>query len=227
MSLDVKTESNEKNMADEKFQKEFKAAFDNSSDSNKITKFKAMNPEGGVSGVFDWIRCVIIAISIVVFCLTFVFRLVEVDGSSMMDTLSNSDKVIVTNLFYTPKNNDIIVISHASDYNKPIIKRVIATEGQTVRLDYQNDRIFVDGVQLEEPYIKGSTFSNNISDLYMEHDSNGNFVIPEGKLFVMGDNRVVSLDSRNEKIGMIDVKDVIGKAQFVAWPFNHFGYIYD
>ena len=180
-----------------------------------------------LSGVFDWIRCVIIAISIVVFCLTFVFRLVEVDGSSMMDTLSNSDKVIVTNLFYTPKNNDIIVISHASDYNKPIIKRVIATGGQTVRLDYQNDRIFVDGVQLEEPYIKGSTFSNNISDLYMEHDSNGNFVIPEGKLFVMGDNRVVSLDSRNEKIGMIDVKDVIGKAQFVAWPFNHFGYIYD
>ena len=109
MSLDVKTESNEKNMADEKFQKEFKAAFDNSSDSNKTTKFNAMNPEGGVSGVYDWIRCVIVAISIVVFCLTFVFRLVEVDGSSMMDTLSNSDKVIVTNLFYTPKNNDIIL----------------------------------------------------------------------------------------------------------------------
>ena len=87
---------NAANSADEDFQRKYKAVFDDSTDSNKKTKVQVMNPEGGVSGVYDWIRCVIVAIAIVVFFLTFVFRLVEVDGSSMMDTLSNSDKVIVT-----------------------------------------------------------------------------------------------------------------------------------
>ena len=166
--------------------------------------------------------------AVVVFILTFVFRLVEVDGSSMNDTLANQDRVIVTNLFYTPSNNDIIVISSTENYNKPIIKRVIAKEGQTVRLDYENDKIFVDGIELTEPYIKGRTIVNderNENNLAQFED--GSFVIPEGKLFVLGDNREVSLDSRSKTIGLVDVKNVIGKAQFVAFPFNHFGYLYD
>ena len=182
--------------------------------------FVTAKEDGGVSGLFDWIRCIVFAISIVVVCLTFIFRLVDVDGTSMNDTLATNDKVIVTNLFYEPNNNDIVVISHGAEYKKPIIKRVIAKEGQTIKLDKENDRIIVDGIVIDEPYIKGTTFSGN----YGNNDIPD--VIPEGKLFVMGDNRQVSLDSRSTEIGLIDVKDVIGKAQLVAFPFNHFGYLY-
>lgn len=183
-------------------------------------QFVTMNSEGTMAGFFDWVRCILFAISIVVICLTFVFRLVDVDGSSMDDTLATKDKVIVTNFFYTPKNNDIVVISHGTEYPNPIIKRVIATEGQTVKLDYENNRIIVDGIVIDEPYIKGTTFSGNYGDNVIPE------VIPEGKLFVLGDNRKVSLDSRSTEIGLVDVENVIGKAQFVAFPFNDFGYLY-
>lgn len=189
-------------------------------DVYKENQFVTVNSEGAMAGFFDWIRCILFAISIVVICLTFVFRLVDVDGSSMDDTLATKDKVIVTNFFYTPTNNDIVVISHGAEYANPIIKRVIATEGQTVKLDYENNRIIVDGVVIDEPYIKGTTFSGNYGDNIIPE------VIPEGKLFVLGDNRKVSLDSRSTEIGLIDVENVIGKAQFVAFPFNDFGYLY-
>ena len=183
-------------------------------------QFVVADSEGGMAGFYDWIRCVIMAISIVIICLTFVFRLVDVEGSSMDDTLATKDKVIVTNLFYTPQPGDIVVISHGAEYANPIIKRVIATEGQTVKLDYENEQIIVDGVVIDEPYIKGSTFSGNYGDNEIPE------VIPEGKVFVLGDNRKVSLDSRSTEIGLIDKENVIGKAQFVAFPFNDFGYLY-
>ena len=194
--------------------------FKDNSEDFKENQFVTMKSEGAISGFYDWIRCILFAISIVVICLTFIFRLVDVDGTSMESTLESNDKVIVTNLFYTPKDGDIIVISHGAEYAKPIIKRVIATEGQTIKLDYENDRIIVDGVVLDEPYIKDSTFEGNYGDYEIPE------VVPEGKVFVMGDNRRVSLDSRRTEIGLIDVDNVIGKDQFVAFPFNDFGYLY-
>ncbi len=183
-------------------------------------KFTAAKSDGAISSIYDWIRCLIFAFTIVVICLTFVFRLVEVEGSSMDDTLSTQDKVVVTNFMYKPQNNDIIVISHGAAYENPIIKRVIATEGQTLKLDYAHEQVIVNGVVLNEPYIKESTFSETFANYDIPE------VIPEGKIFVMGDNRRVSLDSRNKKIGLVDVDDVIGKAQFVAFPFDHLGYLY-
>lgn len=216
----------------EEFQKEFKAIFEDEPKEESPQKkqpFLVAGEDSFIAGFYDWIRCVLLAVSVVVFCLTFVFRLVEVDGKSMMDTLENADKVVVTDMFYKPHNNDIIVIAHATNYSHPIIKRVIAIGGQTVKLDYDNEKIFVDGAELTEDYIKGTTFSNNGNkdSKYLESDESGNFVIPEGKLFVLGDNRAVSLDSRSPEIGLIDVKDVIGKAQFVVFPFNRFGNVYD
>ncbi len=215
------------NKSDEYFQEEFRAVFeDDRSDVEKI-KFPVVRSEGFASGAFDWVRCVIIAVSIVVLCLSFVFRLVEVEGTSMNDTLENGDKVIVTNLFYAPHNNDIVVISHGTKYPEPIIKRVIAVEGQTIKLDYENDKIYVEGVELEESsYVKGTTFSGKFGDKYLPLDEDNSFVVPEGKIFVMGDNRQVSLDSRYAEIGLIDVDSVIGKAQFVVIPFSRFGGIY-
>ncbi len=213
----------------DEFEKQFKAVFEDEEAPQKPKeKFRVMDPDGFTAGIYDWIRCMVFAVAIVVCCLTFGFRLVEVDGTSMNDTLAHRDKVIVTDLFYKPHNNDIIVISHAENYQKPIIKRVIAIGGQNVKLDYENDRIFVDGIELSEPYLKdvSSTFSGNFGDKYLPLNDDGSFVVPEGKVFVMGDNRQVSLDSRSEKINLIDVHDIIGKAQAVVWPFNHFGGVY-
>ncbi len=193
---------------------------DNKTEQLADNQFVIMKDDGAVAGFYDWVRCILFAIAIVVICLTFVFRLVDVDGSSMDDTLATKDKVIVTNFNYTPKNQDIIVISHGQEYSKPIIKRVIATEGQSIELDYENDRIIVDGIVLDEYYIDGSTFSGNYGNNVIPE------IIPEGKIFVLGDNRRVSLDSRSTEIGLIDEENVIGKAQFVAFPLKDFGYLY-
>ena len=175
-------------------------------------QFLVAKEEGAMSGFYDWVRCILFAISVVVVCLIFLFRLVDVEGRSMNNTLATNDKVIVTNLFYTPKNNDIVVISHGAEYNSPIIKRVIAVAGQTVKVDYDNDQIIVDGVVLDEPYIEGSTYGNNIGDNEIPE------VIPEGKIFVMGDNRDESEDSRYWLY--VDKDTVYGKAVLIFWSSN-------
>lgn len=169
---------------------------------------------------FEWLQAIVTAVVIVVLLLTFVFRLVDVDGESMTNTLHNSDKVFVTSLLYEPKDSDIIVISHGQEYNKPIIKRVIATEGQSVRIDYEKRQVIVDGVVIDEPYIREpmvfkEVFSNPIPD-----------VIPEGMVFVMGDNRNNSLDSRSQQVGLINKDDIIGKAQAIVFPFDRFSTLY-
>lgn len=196
------------------------SAKDSDNNSGDKIVFETAQSESVVANIYDFVKYLLISIPIVVICLTFVFRLVSVEGTSMENTLSSQDKVIATNLFYTPKDDDIVVISHGAEYKDPIIKRVIATEGQTIQLDYENNQIIVDGVVRDEPFIKEDTFCGNYAQYEFPE------VVPEGKIFVMGDNRRVSMDSRSEKIGLIDVDDVIGKAQFVIWPPNDFGYLY-
>lgn len=143
------------------------------------------------------------------------FQIVVMDGGSMMNTIKNGDKVVITKMFYTPENGDIVVISKGQNYNKPILKRIIASGGQIVKLDYENDKLYVDGVEINEPYIRGSTFGRNTDNHSLPADENGNIQIPEGKFFVLGDNRAISLDSRSDKIGLIDKDDIIGELLFV------------
>lgn len=171
-----------------------------------------------VGWIFDVAHSMIIAAVCIVILLTFFFRIVNVDGRSMMNTLMDSDKVIVTNFMYTPENEDIIVISHGAEYDKPIIKRVIATENQTLKIDFENQRIYVDGTLIDEPYVSSELKEGN-TDIPS--------VVPEGKVFVMGDNRLESLDSRYSEIGLIDKDDIIGKAQFVVFPFTRMQYLYN
>ncbi len=190
------------------------------SDNDSEAKIQTAAPDSGVSNFYDWIKSVVFALVIVIFCLNFFFRLVDVKGSSMEQTLQTGDKLIVTNFNYTPKPNDVVVISHGREYNEPIVKRVIATAGQTLKLDYDNDRIIVDGIVIDEPYLDVSTFCNVEADYEIPE------VIPDGMIFVMGDNRGVSMDSRDSRIGLINVDNVIGKAQFVVYPFSEFKYLY-
>ena len=171
----------------------------------------------GTANLYDWVHSLVFAVAIVVIILTFFLRLVDVSGTSMVPTLKHQDKVVVTNFFYTPSDGDIIVISHGAEYSDPIIKRVIATEGQTLSIDFNKGEVTVDGKKLNEPYIRGFTHPE---------DAEIPKVIPEGKVFVMGDNRGVSLDSRSKEIGLIDVKNIIGKAQLVVFPLSNIKYLY-
>lgn len=166
----------------------------------------------GTSGIYEWVHSLVFAVAIVVILLTFFVRLVDVSGTSMLQTLKSADKVIVSNFLYQPKLGDIVVISHGEEYQEPIIKRVIATEGQSLKIDFDKEKVYVDGVELNEDYIQGHT-----------HKEDGDIpsVIPKGKVFVLGDNRGVSMDSRSKAIGLIDAKDIIGKAEFVVFPFDH------
>ena len=165
--------------------------------------------------ILDWLGSLFMALVVVLLIMTFGFRIIDVDGKSMEPTLIDTDKVVITDLFYTPHNGDIVIISHAEEYPKPLVKRVIATAGQELKLDFVNNEVYVDGKKLDEPYIQGMTVSG---DTPVE-ELNG--IVPEGKVFVMGDNRSISLDSRYRQIGLIDESYIIGKAQLDVIPHTY------
>ncbi len=177
--------------------------------------------------VFEWLEVIISALVAVVVIFTVIFRVATIEGSSMENTLFENQKVIITNWFYTPEKGDIVVVSRNADNNAtsiendgngPIIKRVIATEGQLV--DIKGGVVYVDGVPLDEPYTKTPT--NQLYDVEFP------VYVPEGHIFCLGDNRNESLDSRSSRIGndgMIDVRYVLGKAEFRILPLSDFGRI--
>ena len=171
----------------------------------------------GGNWVFDWTKSIVTIMFIMLFVLTYFFRIVNVDGDSMKNTLLHDEKLIVTSFMYTPADGDIVVISHGQHLDEPIVKRVIATEGQTLKIDFVRQQVYVDGKLIDEPYV---------SSEIVQGDSVIPEIIPEGKIFVMGDNRAISNDSRYNQVGLIDVDDIIGKAQFRVLPINKIGYLY-
>lgn len=179
--------------------------------------------------VFDWLEVLVHAIIAVIICFSFLFRIATIDGPSMENTLQDGERVIITNLFYTPKVGDIVVISRnkensvytMSDDNTPIIKRIIATEGQTVDIDFEEGIVYVDGIALDEPYTKTPT---NLKYDGIEFP----VTVDEGCVFVLGDNRNESLDSRSPRIGeygMIDTRYILGHAIYRVFPLDKIGKI--
>ena len=172
--------------------------------------------------IFDWLEVLVQAIIAVVICFSFLFRIATIDGPSMMNTLQDGEKVIITNLFYEPKVGDIVVISRnkensiytMNDTNTPIIKRIIATEGQIVDIDFENG----DGIKLDEPYARTPTNK--------KYDVEFPVTVDEGCVFVLGDNRNDSMDSRDSRIGeygMVDTRYILGHAVFRILPFDKIG----
>ena len=141
-----------------------------------------------------------------------------VSGDSMYSTLMDGDYLLLLgNLFYQePEHGDIVVISKKSfDNGSPIVKRVIATEGQTVDIDFENAVVYVDGIALEEPYINSPTTFNEGTVFPL--------TVAEDCIFVLGDNRGVSRDSRDPVIGQVDKREVLGKAIFLMIPGTSHG----
>jgi signal peptidase I len=183
-------------------------------------------PDSVSKQVVEWVEVLSIAIIAVVIIFCLVFRVATISGDSMKNTLIHNDKVIITNLGYEPKQGDIVVISRNAENsleaqnlsNEPIIKRVIAVGGQTVNIDFEQGIVYVDGVALKEDYILAPTVDRG--------DVQFPLYIPEGSIFVLGDNRPESLDSRYSQIGVggiIDERYVLGHAVFRIFPFDKIG----
>lgn len=198
--------------------------------------------------IWEWFYTIAIAVAIAVVIKGFIFDVVKVDGSSMFPTLVDGDRLIVTKLNYKPRQGDIIILD--SNYvereiyyeglakaegknelsfidkftnssqmpdalkKKYYVKRVIAMPGQT--LDLRDGKVYVDGEELDEPYYEGITSS---IDPTVEYP----ITVKDDMVFVMGDNRPHSKDSRSSELGQVPYEAILGKSQARIWPLNSLG----
>ncbi len=197
---------------------------DNSLSEDVVTEVKAPSKKKSERKNFhltfyDIVSTVMSSFIIIAVIFTFLFRLVGVSGTSMTDTLQNNDWLITvqkSDYVY----GDIVVITQPNYFNEPLIKRVIATEGQTVDIDFVTSTVYVDGVALDEPYTREDYILRNYDDITFP------YTVPDGCLFCMGDNRNGSTDSRSTLIGPIDKRYILGKAVLRILPLGDFD-IYD
>ena len=172
-----------------------------------------------VTHCYEWLEALSSSLIVVVLLFTLLFRIVNVSGPSMLPTLQDNDRVLLTSYFYRPQPGDVVVITHTAKLQEPIIKRVIALENQTVDIDFETGTVDGDGQALDESAYIANGITTQPSDYTYP------LTVPEGHLFVLGDNRAVSKDSRNSSVGMIDERYVLGKAELVVFPFSRFGKI--
>lgn len=137
---------------------------------------------------------------------TFGFRVSGIEGTSMLPTLEDGDRVVLTAFDGKPERGQVVIITQPNTFNKPVVKRIIATENQTVDIDFTEGKVCVDGELLSEPYINNPTINGD--DVVFP------VTVPEGHVFVMGDNRQGSTDSRSTKIGFIDENYILGVVKY-------------
>ena len=176
-------------------------------------------PENIKNELYDWAESIVFSVAAVVLIFTFLFRIIGVGGVSMENTLNAGvqhedqllDRVVITDLNYTPRRGDIVVITTKA-IKDPIIKRVIAVGGDTVNINFDTHTVTVNGKILNEPYIKEPTTEQG--------DVTFPVKVPKGHVFVMGDNRNDSYDSRFKAVGMVDDRDIVGHAILCIYPFS-------
>ena len=187
----------------------------------KPSKFNSV-----LSAFYEYIEVFAVSIIAVILIFTFSIRLCQVDGNSMNNTLKNKELIIATNLFYEPKQGDIIVFHLVNEsYKQPLVKRVIATEGQTVEINMKTGVIKVDGVVYEDEhaYLQGGKYSvmkDFDTRFYSPETGCYAATVPEGHVFVLGDNRNNSNDSRMRSVSFVDVDTILGKAIIRIAPFT-------
>ena len=162
--------------------------------------------------LYEWVQALVSSVLAVVLIFTFAIRMIGVDGHSMVPTLQDGDRLLVLTplLYHDYQYGDIVIVRKDSFDVNPIVKRVIATAGQTVDIDFSAGAVYVDGKLLDEPYIRELTFR--------EEGTQFPLTVPEGSIFVMGDNRNESTDSRSSRLGTVDVRYVIGRAVLLVFP---------
>ena len=168
--------------------------------------------------LYFWLQALVMALVALILIFTLVGRIIGVDGSSMVPTLHHGDMLLLQSLGYEPRQGDVVVLTKSSFLPQPIVKRVIATGGQTVEIDYDAGTVRVDGEVLDEPYINEIMTEPLFEDI-------SSVEVPEGSIFVMGDNRNHSSDSRDVRLGLVDERYVLGRALFILLPFGDFGAI--
>lgn len=158
---------------------------------------------------YDVVEVLVASLACIVLLFTFLFRVVGVEGDSMMDTLYGGDRLILCPALSSPDRGDIVVINRYTD--EPLVKRVIGVAGDTLEIDEEQHKVRLNGELLDEPYVDFPTPA---------YDMTGAVVIPEGYVFVMGDHRDNSHDSRWDDIGPVPAGDILGRAVLRIWPFT-------
>ena len=194
--------------------------------SEELEKTDGETPEeqGNEGGsLYYWLQALVVALVVLILVFTFLGRIVSVIGHSMDNTLNNGEILLLQSVGYTPRQGDIIVLNK---YTAPvlggqaIVKRCIAVGGQTVHIDYDAGTVSVDGEILDEPYIKEAMQDPSIINSNMNITD---VTVPEGSIFVMGDNRNNSTDSRHAQVGVVDERFVLGRALVVLLPVTKIG----
>lgn len=199
---------------------------------NEVDEKKSSKPKTTlIKEIFDYFELFIFSACAVLLLFSFATRICRVDGPSMLNTLHDSEMLLVTDVFYTPERGDIVVFHQTgdqpSDLNEPIVKRVIATEGEWIDIKNADGKLYVT--------VYDSNFENPIvlDEYYARYDDGVSYYkydvyplqVPEGCTFVMGDNRGNSLDSRSTSIGFVDNRRMLGKVVCRLIPFDKFGKI--
>ncbi len=189
--------------------------------TNNVEEIKAGG--GMMSEVFEWVQAIVVAFVVAMFLRTFVFTMVRVDGQSMEPTLHHNERMVVSRMGNDSlKYGDVIIFRpNPEDPKVAYVKRVIATAGQEVSFDFEKGLVKVDGKVLEEDYIKDTIDAFKFGSFSPMGKTSE--VVPEGHIFVMGDNRNNSMDSRAAGIGPVPLENVIGKAVIRVWPLDKIG----
>ncbi len=227
--MDDKKNMNEENGKENFFDEEFSFEQMNKQDDAQKNSENADNnkkkEKSALRELAEWVACIGIAIAVALVLKTYVMTIAVVDGPSMENTLHNAERLVTWKLGYEPEKNDVIIFQPPrSTKENPVyyVKRIIATEFDEVVIDYNENAVFVNGEKIEEDYIKdevmlphGDGVVNNVLSVS----------VPEGCVFVLGDNRNNSQDSRSANVGCIAEDKIEGKVLFRFWPFNKIGTI--
>ncbi len=171
---------------------------------------RARNPEW-----FEWYDAAVFGLAAIVLCFTFVVRIVTVDGHSMEPTLYSGQRVAVQSAFYKPEFGDVVVVDSYSRYGDMLVKRVIGVGGDVINIDFEAGIVYRNGEALDESY--------TLTPTTLSYDIQFPLTVPQGCVFLLGDNRNGSKDSRSSEIGCIDERDLLGKVLWRLTPLSQMG----
>ncbi len=209
---------------------------ESSSPEASVTENKTDSKKCAAAEVLDWFDTVITSIVAIIVIFAVFTRLSTVDGGSMKPTLQNAERLMITDFFYSPEHNDIVVIwtdglynDQTDEWGKAIVKRVIGIPGDTISIDIAEGAVYRNDEKLPQEVKDGILYEDghSINDYTaVKWDMPDSVTVPEGYVFVMGDNRNDSVDSRDDRVGLVNMNNIIGKAYLRVAPFERFGGLY-